>query len=807
MATDCASAEAGSTMLSIEKSEFERLQTQLIDLRTANYTVKEEHSKLKTEVTQLQSTLQTQTRELEKANKTIQRSKKAREVSALVEENDRLQQKMETQEEDFRLQNKTLMDELSRVMDEKEHASSELDDLRQRTANKLGGDSPKMGEAGGVASEEVTYLKAENSALQKSIQTLQERLTDHTDSGEGNGEQSEDSGTTEKVLALELRLATEEEEKKLLRQQLEELQVSVRKQQAELQSELDKWMDKAKKKQDSLVQLQEEKEKHFQESRSSFEEMVRSKDHQIGGLQSKLEALKNDLNSRKEISTAGQEIAKQLESLSTEREELSLRCSTLIMDKESLVGEQSRMVALTDELGKELQQARLEATEEKKRSQNLITELEEAKLSQEQLADQVVKTSEEKHKLQQEVDSLQKLAEKRKNLLDEMSIKGQLSSTEQQKKLDELEQEHSDQISKLESMLQQEKSYLHTLSEANEELPSLREQAVTLGERVGELEVQVTGLTEDLEGEREEHARRVEELTNENEETIKGLSDELEAGKEELSVSAERVRELEMEVEDKQAGVKIVEKKSMALLKDLKQQLKQMQKREERLQEQLNQLKGGVSLDYTSMPSHESIADSASKHSRDSSLSSMRGIREGGAEGLNSPLSGLSGASLLSGQVSVNEETTELLGRVAELQEDKWALEARVSHLENTGSALAEDVIQKSEIIKSYFMANKADHSPVVPKRSPTDKMSPMRLVNWAKGGGAKGDEVLAEINRKMQRALEEALMKNIHLHENIEMLTTELEKQPSQRVKTKVASSGEDSELETVPKTNNEQT
>ncbi len=58
------------------------------------------------------------------------------------------------------------------------------------------------------------------------------------------------------------------------------------------------------------------------------------------------------------------------------------------------------------------------------------------------------------------------------------------------------------------------------------------------------------------------------------------------------------------------------------------------------------------------------------------------------------------------------------------------------------------------------------DHSPVVPKRSPTDKMSPMRLVNWAKGGGAKGDEVLAEINRKMQRALEEALMKNIHLHE-----------------------------------------
>ena len=31
-----------------------------------------------------------------------------------------------------------------------------------------------------------------------------------------------------------------------------------------------------------------------------------------------------------------------------------------------------------------------------------------------------------------------------------------------------------------------------------------------------------------------------------------------------------------------------------------------------------------------------------------------------------------------------------------------------MNHLESTGSALAEDVIQKSEIIKSYYMENKA---------------------------------------------------------------------------------------------------
>ena len=40
--------------------------------------------------------------------------------------------------------------------------------------------------------------------------------------------------------------------------------------------------------------------------------------------------------------------------------------------------------------------------------------------------------------------------------------------------------------------------------------------------------------------------------------------------------------------------------------------------------------------------------------------------------------------------------------------------------------------------------------------------MSPMRLVPWAKNR----EDTLNEINRKMQRALEEALVKNIHLQE-----------------------------------------
>ena len=53
--------------------------------------------------------------ELARANKTIQKSKKAVEVQQLLKENQSLNQKLSTQDEDFRLQNQTLLQELSKV--------------------------------------------------------------------------------------------------------------------------------------------------------------------------------------------------------------------------------------------------------------------------------------------------------------------------------------------------------------------------------------------------------------------------------------------------------------------------------------------------------------------------------------------------------------------------------------------------------------------------------------------------------------------------------------------------------------------
>ena len=53
--------------------------------------------------------------ELNKAQKTIDKSKKLAEVQRILHENDSLQRKLLAQEEDFRLQNQTLLNELSLV--------------------------------------------------------------------------------------------------------------------------------------------------------------------------------------------------------------------------------------------------------------------------------------------------------------------------------------------------------------------------------------------------------------------------------------------------------------------------------------------------------------------------------------------------------------------------------------------------------------------------------------------------------------------------------------------------------------------
>ncbi|KAK7080281.1 GRIP1 associated protein 1, partial [Halocaridina rubra] len=52
----------------------------------------------------------------------------------------------------------------------------------------------------------------------------------------------------------------------------------------------------------------------------------------------------------------------------------------------------------------------------------------------------------------------------------------------------------------------------------------------------------------------------------------------------------------------------------------------------------------------------------------------------------------------------VTEETASLVNRVTDLQQQKWQLEERITHLESSSAAMAEDILKKSAIIQHYCM-------------------------------------------------------------------------------------------------------
>jgi polyhydroxyalkanoate synthesis regulator phasin len=114
-------------------------------------------------------------------------------------------------------------------------------------------------------------------------------------------------------------------------------------------------------------------------------------------------------------------------------------------------------------------------------------------------------------------------------------------------------------------------------------------------------------------------------------------------------------------------------------------------------------------------------------------------------------------------------ENDELLRRVAELQQHIWMLEEKVSHLETSNGAMADDLLTKTAIIEHYVMETKSDRVVSSPL---TEKLTLKRVVDFVKD---KGDENLKDINRKLQRVLEETLTKNMHMQRDVEKLTLEL--------------------------------
>lgn len=173
-----------------------------------------------------------------------------------------------------------------------------------------------------------------------------------------------------------------------------------------------------------------------------------------------------------------------------------------------------------------------------------------------------------------------------------------------------------------------------------------------------------------------------------------------------------------------------------------------------------------------------------------------------------------------------SEDQAALMERVTRLQHDKWTLEEKLSYMEQANAALTQDLADKSQIVRQYFMdqaiksAANQNH-PISHNSHPmssttsviygsgaggnsaqsssrrvsfpnnfnqllSDKPSLKKMVDFLKergqvsslmGGGNESETITREATKKMQLMLEETLIKCLKLQENLDLVTSELNK------------------------------
>ncbi|XP_026532106.1 GRIP1-associated protein 1 isoform X1 [Notechis scutatus] len=838
----------------LSEEEFERMQAQLLELRTQNYQLSDELRKNTTELNGLRQRVSYLDKEFAKAQKALNKSKKAQEVDALLSENEMLQGKLHSQEDDFRLQNSTLMQELSKLCSQIEQLEKDNQILREgKTAVASEGAFPASPVDG-----ELLRLQAENSALQKNMAALQERYekevvarqAENRGGGKGDGSpdpcstvpettseqpafDSDGSGAVSQQLLLEveLRLQTEREEKILLKEQLQSLEVSKTTETSRLQQELSKLMEKLKKKQESFVRLQTEKEALYNDSRTKIEEIQQRKEEELKSLQVRNQKLQQELQSinqgflelkdqlqsgkkehelalqtlQDQVACQSAESQEQVETILSENDALRTNLAALEQIQTSKTQEMNLMREQVAALGDELQQCQNEKEALAAQRDDLNTQLQESLRGNTRLMEQVQELVQEKGRLLQELDEARKTAEKRKAMLDEMAIETQQEKGRHKEELSNLRLQHEKEMlavraryerelrelhehkkrqeDELRGQLKEEKARSQELESMQQTVEELRLQIQSMDGTKGWFERRLKEAEESIEKHQQEHMEALRICKEQHAADLQLKDQEVEATKEKLreiekarNEHMDTVNRLKQEVKDTVDGQRILEKKGSAALKDLKRQLHLERKRADKLQERLQEIltnsksRTGIEdlvLADISSPSRTQTGDSSSI----SSFSYREIMKEGSVAGSNKSTTGSPQSQSQPPRPAdlSDEEISELFQRLAEVQQEKWLLEEKVKHLEVSSASMAEDLCRKSAIIETYVMDSRIDVSGAHGQVDRSSLSSVLRdLVK-------PGDENLREMNKKLQNMLEEQLTKNMHLQKDLELLSQEI--------------------------------
>uniref|UniRef100_A0A673VEG4 GRIP1 associated protein 1 n=1 Tax=Suricata suricatta TaxID=37032 RepID=A0A673VEG4_SURSU len=785
----------------LSEEEFQRMQAQLLELRTNNYQLSDELRKNGVELTSLRQKVAYLDKEFNKAQKALSKSKKAQEVEGLLSENEMLQAKLHSQEEDFRLQNSTLMAEFSKLCSQMEQLEQENQQLKDGAARA------GTTQAGSLVDGELLRLQAENTALQKNVAALQERYGKEAGRAQASNEGQGDppGGPAPAVPApmplaeVELKWEMEKEEKRLLWEQLQGLESLKQAETSRLQEELAKLAEKLKKKQESFCRLQTEKETLFNDSRNKIEELQQRKEADLKAQLARTQKL------QQELEAANQSLAELRDQRQGERLEHAAALRALQDQIQTAKTQELNMLREENTgLTAELRQRQAEYEDLMGQKDDLNSQLQESLRANSRLLEQLQEIGQEKEQLTQELQEARKSAEKRKAMLDELAMETLQEKSQHKEELGavrlrhekevlgvraryerELRELHEDkkrQEEELRGQIREEKARTRELENLQQTVEELQAQVHSMDGAKGWFERRLKEAEESLQQQQQEQEEALKQCREQHadelkskEEELQGVRDQLQQAQEEQNCHLKTISNLKQEVKDTVDGQRILEKKGSAALKDLKRQLHLERKRADKLQERLQDIltnsksRSGLEelvLSEMNSPSRTQTGDSSSV----SSFSYREILRE--KESSTVPARSLSSSPQAQpprpAELS-DEEVAELFQRLAETQQEKWMLEEKVKHLEVSSASMAEDLCRKSAIIETYVMDSRIDVSVAAGHTDRSGLGSVLRdLVK-------PGDENLREMNKKLQNMLEEQLTKNMHLHKDIEVLSQEI--------------------------------
>uniref|UniRef100_A0A3Q0R7Q3 GRIP1 associated protein 1 n=1 Tax=Amphilophus citrinellus TaxID=61819 RepID=A0A3Q0R7Q3_AMPCI len=789
----------------LSEEEFHRMQAQLLELRTQNYQLSDDLRKNSAELNAVRQKNVVLERDFTKAQK---------EVDALLSENEMLQGKLHSQEEDFRLQNSTLMTELSKLCTQIEQLEQENQRLKKE-GGAASASTPPPNPVSSPMDGELLRLQAENSTLQKKMK------------GAGvvcvwpNGLPllcaapplglSEKS--VEKIVAkqaalgwsaalcpithcfgpeLEMALNTEQEEKRLLKEQIHTLEA------VRCFFCLFVWrcllcdcwpfvvLVLCRTKIDEINQRKEEELKAMNiriqklqtdlmaanQTAAELREQLQSREreHEVA-----LHTLKDEVASQSAVSQ------EQVDSILQENDALRTNLAALEQIQTVKTQEMNLLREQQEALTSELQQRRTEQESLLAQRDDLNSQLQESSFANRKLLEQLTEEGQEKEKLLRELDEAKKTAEKRKAMLDEMAMQLNQEKSDHKEALSDLKLQHEKEVLAVRARYEKELRGLHEDKNRSEE--EIRQQLRDEKARTKELEGlqlrvdELLGQVQSMEGAKGWFERRLKEA-----EVTAGLSPVLCLRVlQEKQAEMERLKQQMVEVEKQrdEHGDTIGKLKQVITLKDLKRQLQLERKRADKLQERLQEIltNSKTRTGLEELVLSEINSPSRTQQTGDSSSVSSFSYKDMMKESQQTNQNKSGGGSPQSQRPAElsDDEVGELFQRLAEVQQEKWMLEEKVKHLEVSCSSMAEDICRKSAIIETYVMDSRRDVSGSTVGGHGGSQGDRGGLGSVLRELVKPGDENLREMNKKLQNMLEEQLTKNMHLQKDLELLSQEL--------------------------------